>query len=575
MIFIVAVLFLFSTSLSAVNAIDITLDPNDASGINGAIANITANGTASNTITLNQGIYNKTTDRGNTMSFNDTNLTIIGNGPSGSVVIDAQNLGRMFYIPIGKNSNITFINITFMNGNAIIGGAILNQGSGTLGLLNCTFTNNTASSSGGAITSSYNSNSTIDNCQFINNAANDSYGGAIVNIVGNMNINNSLFLNNTANYIGGAIYNEDTNMNITNSNFINNTAYASGGAIFNNIGNMNVTISNFTNNIATNDGGAIFNNMGNMNVTISNFRNNIATNEGGAIFNDGSMLLSGNLMSGNVAALGQMIYNNAEIGVLNLTYLNNETVIIGNNTQTILFATLTDDMGNTVTGQNISFYVNGTFIGNETSIEGRAEIPYLVNHGIGAVTVNGNYTGHNGFGIVINDGQLLIVTDTNVIGTITLDKDEYDVNETVNGNINVVNEGSNTAYDVVVDVNFPSEFVLNPASVVVSQGYYDPIANVWYIGDLTPGQEVTMSFTGKFTKAGTYTISITASGSNFNTTTDSATALVTEEPIPPTPTPNNNTNSSAKATMKTTGIPINLILLVLLSVVGFGYYRKE
>ncbi|RBQ24500.1 hypothetical protein ALNOE001_01550 [Candidatus Methanobinarius endosymbioticus] len=35
-----------------------------------------------------------------------------------------------------------------------------------------------------------------------------------------------------------------------------------------------------------------------------------------------------------------------------------------------IYATIIDDMGNTVTGQNISFYVNGTLIGTVIATEG-------------------------------------------------------------------------------------------------------------------------------------------------------------------------------------------------------------
>jgi predicted outer membrane repeat protein len=737
-------ILLFFIVLSSANAVDVTLNPGDAGGVNSAVSTVASGSDVNNTITLNPGTYNKNTDRNNNITFSGKNLTIQGNGSTGSVIIDAQKSGRLFNIT--GNSNITFINITFLNGNitgAGSGGAIYNTG-GKLSVINCTFNNNTATSNGGAI---YNSidNMTVINSNFYNNSCSQS-GGAIYNAGQNLSVNNSNFLNNRASLYGGAIFiatgsnystiynctftndtsNADggaiytigshnvsvitsnfsnntaagngggalyntggdnltvinstftnntsigfygggaivnsyenapglphgdyftvinctfinnrannTNQNnvggaitniygdyasIINSTFINNTAYLYGGAIYNSGGlnfsvsnssftnnkatsisggaitnaagvNFTVSNSNFTNNSAGQDGGAILNGgLSTMNVSNSNFINNVADNRGGSIYNSGNMSVSKNFMSGNVAALGQMIYNNGNMGILNLTYLNNETVIVDNGTVVLLNATLTDDMGNTVTGQNISFYVNGTFIGNQTATEGQAQIPYLVNHGIGTVTVTGDYAGHQGFNIIIKDGQLLIVTETNVIGTINLDKDEYKVNETVKGTINVINNGPDTAYNVTVKVNLPPEFILNESSVVVSQGYFDPLTNIWHVGNLTAGEEATMNFTGHFTKPGTYTLDIVTSGTNFDTTTDSATAIVEEPeppepPVPPEPPeppepsePNNNkttNNPTANATMKPTGLPINILLAVLLSILGFGYYRKQ
>jgi uncharacterized protein DUF11/polymorphic membrane protein len=528
------------------------------------------------------------------------------------------------------NDHVTVSNSNFTNntagGNG--GGALYNTGGDYFTIINSNFTNNTSIGTygGGAIVNSYENAPglpggeyfTVINSTFTNNRANytgeNNVGGAITNIYGdNSSIVNSTFINNTAALYSGAFYNSGgSNFSVINSTFINNTATSYYGGAITNANGINFTVlnSNFTNNSAGAYGGAIFNDaVSNMNVTNSNFIDNIAGGRGGAIHNSGNMTVFNNSMSGNVASLGQMIYNTGNMGILNLTYLNNETIIVDNNTSVLLNATLTDDMGNTVTGQNISFYVDGIFIGNQTATEGQATISYLVNHGLGAVSVTGDYAGHEGFNIVIKDGQLLIITETDVIGTINLDKDEYDVNETAKGNINVINNGTDTAYDVIVNINLPPEFILDTSSIVVSHGYFDPLTNIWHIGNLTTGEEATMNFTGVFTKSGTYTLDIVTSGTNFNNSTDSATALIKEsepekpdEPVDPIdpnapvdpvdpldpvapaapidpvdPADNTTTDNqlTASAAMKETGIPINLILLLLLSLIGFGYYRKQ
>ncbi|MBZ9570726.1 hypothetical protein KQY27_04090 [Methanobrevibacter sp. TMH8] len=319
-------------------------------------------------------------------------------------------------------SNFTVIDSNFNNNTAKWGGAIFSWLRNGVKIINSTFTDNIASigGSGGAI---YNEgdNYFIINSTFNNNVAASGYGGAIINHGGNFTLKNSNFTNNTAYASGGAIYNHNGtsngngsyNFTIMDSNFINNTAQW-GGAIYNLGNNSTITNSNFTNNTAERYGGAI-NNNGNLTLIGSNFINNKART-GGAIYNNlnRNMSILNNFMMNNSAELGQMIYNGGFMGVLNLTYLNNSTQYVKSGQNVLLYATLTDDMGNTVTGQNISFYINGVWIGSLTSTEGYANITYLVNGVLGDIlTLNGTYSGNMGYPIIIRNGELRIQLFTN------------------------------------------------------------------------------------------------------------------------------------------------------------------
>ncbi|OQD58824.1 adhesin-like protein [Methanobrevibacter arboriphilus JCM 13429 = DSM 1125] len=453
---------LFLVSLSGVSAANQTINSTSTGGIAQGITNT---GTGE-TLFLQPGIYNKTNQDINIHV--NKNITIKGNGSKGSVIIDARKISGIF--SIGNNVNVTFINIKFCNGYSTSnGGAIYNPYANTImSFINCTFANNTGRD-GGAIYN-YGSNIIIINNNFINSYA-TSNGGAIYNYGANAIINNNNFTNNTAisNDGGGAIHNYGANINITNNNFINNNAAnTAGGAImtagpntiiFNNsfinntsvkngagaifvgvlavntiisnnnfiankglIGgalvisgtqNCSVINNNFINNIAFANGGAIYNRGNNTSVSNNTFIGNSATDIGGAIFNNviGNMSVSNNIMLNNSANLGQMIYNNGSMGVLNLTFINNSTWIVKNGSTITLFATLTDDMGNTVTGQNISFYIDGVFLANVTSIEGEAKLNYLVNQEPNSIIpVTGDYEGHTGYSIMIKNGELLIKT---------------------------------------------------------------------------------------------------------------------------------------------------------------------
>jgi hypothetical protein len=452
---------MLSLSIAAVSAVDIFVDPENGndnfnSGISELDAKKTINGAVTapgvTNIILMNGKYNTSLDHDISIT---KDLTFTGQNQD-QVILDAAGAQHRFFT-VNSGFIVTFINITFQNGGngaQLLGGAIWNDG-GTINITNCTFINNTihSANSGGAIHNT--GGMLIDSCTFINNLAGVS-AGAVYNDDGDNNIiRNSFFINNSARH-GGAIdiVNGD-NFEIINSTFVNNSATgiptnAGGGAIrihgyesssnpgcnyfkiinctfidnwsnsmggaLSNWGNYtSVENSTFINSKATTTGGAIYNNGPNMNVTISTFTNNNA-DYGGGIFNDYSMTVNGNTMSGNSANSfegGHVIYNNGTMGVLNLTYINNATIQVNNDTWIMLNATLTDDMGNNVTWQNISFVVNGSHIDNMNSIEGRVSLNYNVIGNVGdTIPVTGNYDGRGPYDIVIRPGLLYLIGNT-------------------------------------------------------------------------------------------------------------------------------------------------------------------
>ncbi|MDR2967583.1 MAG: hypothetical protein LBU74_06510 [Methanobacteriaceae archaeon] len=331
----------------------------------------------------------------------------------------AEEYGGAIFI--GGGFNFTIINSNFTNNTAQWGGAIFGWLENDVKIINSTFTNNTAKdvgAAGGAIYFEGN-NYLIVNSTFTNNVATFGYGGALINHGANNSIINCTFTNNRAYYSGGAIYvynksyvgTESYSFKIMNSNFTNNTAQF-GGAIYNQCNSSTIINSKFSNNNASNRGGAIYN-IGNLSVTNSNFENNLASYYGGAIYNNGFMGVFNNTMKGNFADLGQMIYNNGNMGILNLTYLKNSTIKVVKGQIVTLYATLTDDMGNTVTGQSISFMVNGTSIGSANSVEGYASINYTVPDFEDLLPVSGDYAGHTNYQIILLNGQLRAAIETN------------------------------------------------------------------------------------------------------------------------------------------------------------------
>ena len=202
----------------------------------------------------------------------DRNITIQGNGPANTVTIDAKKLGRIF--TINNNVNVTFINITFLNG--------------------------TSSADGGAIYNKYaNSTITFINCSFIKNQLSGfGYGGAIWNN-GTLRVVDCNFTSNVGGFHGGGIANYGY-LSVSGSNFTKNSAGASG-AIFNS-GHMNVSDSYFNGNSGGGAAGAIGTYTGSMNVTGCYFIKNRA-NYGGAVYSSGNAITSviGNYFINNSA----------------------------------------------------------------------------------------------------------------------------------------------------------------------------------------------------------------------------------------------------------------------------------
>ena len=242
-------------------------------------------------------------------------LTIDGNG----FTINGLKKSRIFNITA---SDVVLRNITFINGNSELGGAVIfNNDVSGIAIDNCKFINNSAAKNGGALyVNGAFVNSTIGNSEFISNVATNN-GGAIYifnssteNLFENLTFsdnraenndggainfhwelfktrfNNVTFFKNTANKYGGAI-NTDQNVNDKNAyvdvDFISNKA--SNGGAMGGYGHSNFNSfdgCSFANNSATNNGGAVYY-MGNMQSNVfenTEFIRNTAANNGGAIY---------------------------------------------------------------------------------------------------------------------------------------------------------------------------------------------------------------------------------------------------------------------------------------------------
>lgn len=206
------------------------------------------------------------------------NVTIVGQK---SKTIFKQVAGKLGMFEIENANNVTFVNITFINGFATPEPEALIHvcEDSVLYVDGCEFYNNTAID-GSAIAVSTGASAYIDNSYFHDNHAYlNRIGGAIYVDRGYLYVANSLFENNVAGEGGAIFLGFPSEADIINSTFIGNNATGTesvagaGGAIFTRSSNFNVYNSTFVENFAP-EGGAIFIDYGDVEIYSSYFENN-------------------------------------------------------------------------------------------------------------------------------------------------------------------------------------------------------------------------------------------------------------------------------------------------------------
>ncbi len=209
-----------------------------------------------------------------------TNLTIDASALAGGIQINGNHTSRIFEIASG--TTVTFNSLTLTNSYAKQGGAILQDGSGTLALIHCTLLNNMAHpGDGGAISLTDGGDYlALTNCLLSGNSA--TYGGAITTYASTLTMVQCTLSNNTS-QDGGAVCDYDNSWyNFTQCLFVGNSAtdpVAGGGAI-QNWGDLTLTACVLSNNSAIGDG------------------------DGGAIYCDGPSFMTNCIISSNSAAGG-------------------------------------------------------------------------------------------------------------------------------------------------------------------------------------------------------------------------------------------------------------------------------
>ena len=431
--------------------------------------NKTINGNDSAIINLDKDYtFNPATDSDFTAGIViNRNITIYGNGHT----IDGNKKARIFQI---NGGDVTFYNITFVNGNADndeydAGGAVIRG----CKAINCTFKENHASGYGGAMYGGF----AVD-CIFTGNSVvldgGAMYGGSAVNCI---------FTGNSAEYGGAMLKGSAVNCTFTN-NYADCGGAKEGGSAENCI---------FTGNNAGDGGGAVYNG----NAVNCIFIGNNANAEGGAMY-DGSAVNC--TFTDNRAYCAEAMYEGTAIlcifennGYLDTTigpvYLNasNFTSLWGSG-EKLLF--------------NLTVY-NTNYYGFNTTI---------------TVFKDGQSVGT--YYVLSGDGWVVNLTSGTYKAVLSLDKYEGVVNGTVTLTINKLNStltiNDNVTFDYGTNGLTTVSFI--NASGVVAEVIGQPDAIV-VVNDTT----ITVSGLD----AGTYTLTVTTiTDANHNNITKNATITV-------------------------------------------------
>jgi hypothetical protein len=373
---------------------------------------------------------------------------LIDNTSGGTVIVDANQLNRVFDINPGNTSNpatkllVTMQGFTIQNGLAAdpmnpdaagsSGGGIRDQGNANLTLTNMVITHCSATADGGGVSMENAPASTpwtltVNNSTISNNHAGDAGGGLETDGTGSVLINTgSAVSGNTCFNLGAGIFLDPIgtgSANLTMNGVVvsNNSAQSGQGGGIGNAGDGAVTIENSTvsNNFSGADGGGFgdLNNLDTLTVLNSVFEGNTAKGNGGGIHAGGpSTMITHSKITGNSSgSLGGGV--TADGATTELTIAASEIT------------------GNSSTDSGGGVAANGT----STTITDSE--------------IDGNSSGGSGGGVFSTASTLTILRATVADNTSGLD----------GGGIEVETTGSGTAGSTITDATITGNRALNNA----------------------------------------------------------------------------------------------------------------
>jgi uncharacterized repeat protein (TIGR01451 family) len=179
-----------------------------------------------------------------------------------------------------------------------------------------------------------------------------------------------------------------------------------------------------------------------------------------------------------------------------------------------------------------------------------------------------------------DDSSVTVAPEVDLAISITPKATKAKVGDKIEFVVKVVNNGPDGAVNAIATIELPDELKL--LKFKPSKGTFDPETGIWEIGDLAPGEEVTLLLTTEALAEGKFVIDVSVTCDNHETdyTNNDDSAMVEVEPKNETPIHNDTPAKHSKVvpaqkTMPATGNPIAMVLLSLLAIVGISFKRKN
>ncbi len=288
------------------------------------------------------------------------------------------------------------------------GGGINNE-SGSLKVIQCTFQGNIAKRGAGM----YNKygNPILINSSFIENAATSS-GGGMYNYKSRPTLTNCIFRENFGHYDSGGIYTYDSKSTLKNCTFIENSAGMDGGGIENSHSRLTLTGCVFKGNHSV-EGGTMYNYETNLIVEGCEFDGNYGS-RGAGLYNtyDCNIILIDCSFQKNSAVDGGVIYDEkSNLSLRNCKFIANSAI---------------DSGGVMYNYYNISLLINCAFIGGK-GYKGGAIFSYSSVARLNNCTFFGNQS-YNGKTLVCDSYQHSYPENLEIINSILWDGDNSILN---------------------------------------------------------------------------------------------------------------------------------------------------
>ncbi len=202
------------------------------------------------------------------------------NAAPGATIIDGLNERRGIDCFGSKTSGTVIEGFTIIDGQADQGGAVSIR-SCDVTVMDCTMTDNSASSSGGALYCTY-GDVNVSNCQFMGNDSAGDGGGLFVRYC-TTTFSNCDIMNNTANLTGGGLYLRDSDSSLVEMTIEGNASATSGGGMLLFLSQCSMEACTFNANTATTGAGLRVLGLEPCSMTNCTITNNQASEGGGGM----------------------------------------------------------------------------------------------------------------------------------------------------------------------------------------------------------------------------------------------------------------------------------------------------